>query len=250
MSTRRKFTFPVATLISSAELLAKARNDPDHQAAMTARLGAGFITDFPVKITALTGDAAAQSGKIGDLSQLTPQQQEDYWEMERLAAGARRSAGLAFPGQDTVLRAEFQVGEAGSRALAAIIARARLTHAAALKYAAALQTKGWIPADTTALGAAVAGLAGVGTEQEETESKKLGLTNEKTIAANDLYADCLATQNAARLQYPAKTDPAGNALNITERARLLLDTFPPRDREKPDGGTLGGDTPPPTPPTP
>ena len=45
------------------------------------------------------------------------------------------------------------------------------------------------------------------------------------------------------LQYPCGTDAAGNAKNITERARFLLNEFPPRDREKPDGGTQGGDTP-------
>ena len=237
MSTRRKFSFPLATLTHSADLLGKAVVDPDYQAAMTARLGAEFITAFPAKITDLTGGATAQSSQTGDLSQLTAQQQEDFQEMERLAAGARRTARLALPGQDTVLSAEFQVGEAGSKAFAATIARARLTHAAALKYATQLQTKGWIPADTSALGTAIAALAEVGTEQEQASDDRLGLTNEKIIAANALYADCLTLQNAARLQYPAGTDAAGNAKNITQRARFLLEQFPPRDREKPDGGT-------------
>ena len=252
MSTRRKFNFPLATLTHSADLLGKAVVDPDYQAAMTARLGAEFITAFPAKITTLTGGATAQSSQTGDLSQLTVQQQEDFQEMERLAAGARRTARLALPGQDTVLSAEFQVGEAGSKSLAATIARARLTHAAALKYATELQTKGWIPADTTALGTAIAALgtaiaalAEVGTDQEQASDDRLGLTNEKIIAANALYADCLTLQNAARLQFPAGTDAAGNAKNITECARFLLEEFPPRDREKPDGGTQE-----PTPPAP
>jgi hypothetical protein len=247
MTTPRKFNFPLATLTSSARLLGKALTDPDYQAAMTLRLGAQFITDFPGKITAVTGDAAAQSSQTGDLSTLTAKQQADFREMERLAGGARRSARLAFPGQDTVLSAEFQVGEADSKSLSATIDRARLTHAAAIKYATALQAKGWIPADTDSLGNAIAGLAGVDTEQEEAKDERLGFTNEKTIAANALYADCLAIQNAARLQYPSGTDAAGNAKNITERARFLLNEFPPRDREKPDGGTQGGDTPPPVP---
>ncbi len=105
---------------------------------------------------------------------------------------------------------------------------ARVTHAATLKYATDLQTKGWIPSGTTALAA----LAEVGTEQEQASDDRLGLTNEKIIAANALYAYCLTIQNAARLQYPA-----GNPKNITEHARFLLEEFPPRDREKPDGGT-------------
>jgi hypothetical protein len=244
MSTRRKFNFSLADLIRNADLLATALTDPDYQAAMTTRLGAEFITAFPGKITALTGGSAAQSSQTGDLSTLTSQQQADFREMERLAAGARRSARLALPGQDTVLSAEFQVGEAGSKSLSTTIDRARLTHAAAGKYATALQAQGWIAADTTALGTAIAALAEVGPEQEQAGDDRLGLTNEKTIAANTLYADCLTIQNAARLQYPAGTDAAGNAKNITERARFLLEEFPPRDREKPDGGTQPSDTPP------
>ena len=114
-----------------------------------------------------------------------------------------------------------------------------------MKYATDLQAKGWIPADTAALGTAVAALAEVAPEQDKAEDDKEGLTNQKVIDANALYADCLTIQNAARLQYPAGTDAAGNAKNITERARFLLEEFPPRNREKPDGGTQGN-----TPPTP
>ena len=249
MSTRRKFNFPVATLTLNAGLLAKAIVDTDYQAAMTARLSAPFITALPGKITAVTGKSAAQSSQTGDLSTLTDQQKKDYLEMERLSAGARRTARLAFPGQDTLLSAEFQVGETGSKGIAATIARDTLTHAAAVKYADALQTKGWIPADTTALDQAIQGLAGIAPEHAEAAGDLLGLTNEKIIAANALYTDCLTIQNAARLQYPAKTDAAGNALNVTPRARFLLEEFPPRDRSQPDGGTQGGD-PPPAPPAP
>jgi len=97
MSTRRKFTFPFATLTSSATLLGKALIDPAYKDAMTVRLGADFITAFPLKITAVTGGTAAQSGQTGDLSTLTDQQEADFKEMERLAAGARRSARLASP---------------------------------------------------------------------------------------------------------------------------------------------------------
>jgi hypothetical protein len=240
MSTRRKFSFPLATLTRYADFLGKALIDPAYQAAMTVRLTAPFITEFPGRITALTGGATAQSSQTGDLSQLTAQQQKDFEQMERLTAGARRTARLAFPGQDTLLSSEFQVGEAGSKSFSATIARARLIHAAALKYASDLQAKGWICADTTALGAAIVALADVGNEQEQAADDRLGLTNEKIIAANALYTDCLTIQNAARLQYPASTDAVGNAKNITERARFLLEEFPPRDRSLPDGGTQGG----------
>jgi hypothetical protein len=243
MSTRRKFTFPLATLIRYAELLRDALTASAYQEAMTVRLGEQFIADFPSKITAVTGKATAQSGQKGDLSQLTAAQQADFKELERLAAAARRSARQAFPGQDTLLSAEFQVGVIDSQSLSATIARARLTHAAALK------TQGWIPADATALLNAINGLAGIDSEQEQAKDESEGLTNEKTIAANALYADCLAIQNAARLQYPGGTDSAGNEKNITECARFLLNEFPPRDREKPDEQepTQEGETSPPTP---
>lgn len=246
MSTRRKFNFPFATLTLNAGLLSGALADSAYQAAMSTRLGAPFMTAFPLKVTELSGGTAAQSSQTGDLSQLTARQQADFQEMERLTAGARRTARLAFPGQDTVLGAEFQVGEAGSKSLAATIGRARLTHAAAEKYATELQTKGWIPADTSALGTAIAALAQIAPAQEEAEDDRLGLTNEKIIDANDLYADCLVIQNAARLQYPGGTDAAGNARNVTERARFLLDEFPPRDREKPAAAPQAP-TPPPAP---
>jgi hypothetical protein len=246
MTTRRKFNFPLSTLTSAADSLSKALVDPAYQTSMTQRLGADFITVFPQKITRLAGGSAAQSSQTGELSNLTTQQQEAFIEMERLAAGARRSARLAFPGQDTVLSAEFQVGEAESKSISATIARAHLTHTATLKYASQLQAKGWLPDDTTALAAAIATLGNIAPQQDQAGDDRMGLTNDKIIIANDLYTDCLAIQNAARLQYPAKTDAAGNVQNVTPRARFLLDEFPPRDREKPDGGTQ----PPPVPSTP
>ena len=249
MSTRRKFNFSFATLTLNAGLLGGALADSAYQSAMTVRLGAPFMTAFPLKVTALSGGTAAKSSQTGDLSQLTAQQQADFREMDRLTAGARRTARLAFPGQDTVLSAEFQVGETGSKSLAATIARARLTHAAAEKYAAELQSKGWIPVDTTALGTAITALAEIAPEQEAAEDERLGLTNENIIDANALYADCLAIQNAARLQFPGGTDASGNARNVTQRARFLLDEFPPRQRDKSDDTADGPQdpTPPPAP---
>jgi hypothetical protein len=249
MSTRRKFTFPVATLNRTARLLHAAITDPAHKAAMEERLGADFAATFDGKFTALTGTSIAQAGRTGDVSTLTQQQKENFKEMERLTAGARRTARLAFPGQDTVLRAEFQIGIHEPQSVEAELERAGKTHAAALKYAAELKAKGWIAADTTLLGQAIAALAGSGIEQDGAFDERLGLTNEKVIAANAVYDGCLTIQNAARLQYPAKNDAAGNAQNITERANFLLDEFPPRDRSQPDGGTQGGDTPP-APPAP
>ena len=107
---------------------------------------------------------------------------------------------------------------------------------AALKYAAELQAKGWVAKDTAALGTAVGKLKDVGTEHENASDERLGLTDEKIIKANDLYHDCLVIQNAARLEYPGGKDAAGNARNITGRARFLLDAFPPRALKNKEGG--------------
>ncbi len=247
MSTRRKFNFPVATLTESARLFEAAITDPAYQPAMEARLTAGFITDFHTKITALTDGSTAQSGQTGDLSTLTEQQKKDLATLERLTAGAKRTAKLAFPGQTVLLHAEFEVGAPDSKSLAAFIAAATTIHVSSMKYSAELQAKGWLPADSTALDAAIQALSGTGTQQDTALGERLGLTNEKVIAANALYHDCLVIQNAARLAYPALTDAAGNAQNVTPRARFLLEEFPPRDRSQPDGGTQGLATPPPAP---
>lgn len=106
MSTRRKLAFPLCVLVGAAEGLESAIADSASKPAMDERL----TTAFHGKIQALTGDAAAQSSQTGDIAELTLQQRQDFNEMERLAAGARRSAKLAFPGQSALLRAEFMVG--------------------------------------------------------------------------------------------------------------------------------------------
>jgi len=250
MSTRPKFKFPASTLVRSARLLAAALEDSAYEAAMTERLGADFTTAFPGKIILLTGKVTAQSGKTGDVSGLTKEQQDQFDEMERLTHGARRTAKLAFPGQTTLLGEEFQVGAGDSKSLEAELGHATKTHAAALKYADALQAKGWLPKDTTLLGQTITALGGKDVEQESAFDDRLGMTNEKIIVANDLYHDCLVAQNAARLEYPGGKDATGSARNVTARARFLLDEFPPRDRSEPDGGTQGGTTPPPPQPNP
>lgn len=227
MSTRRKFTFPLA---NAANLLGDALADPDYADAMSMRLGEEFVSGFPNLVTAVTGGQAVQNSKTGDLSRLTAEQRADLREMERLASGARASAKLAFPGQDTVLRAEFQVGTGDSQSLAATVSRCRLIHTAAVKHAARLQAKGWLPADSVLLDTAILGLEEVAGDQDEAGDDRLDLTDGKIKAANALYAACQAIQNAANLQYPGGTDSEGNARNLTARARFLMDEFPPRDR--------------------
>jgi hypothetical protein len=185
-------------------------------------------------------EVANQGGKTGDVGDLTAEQRFAFNEVERLTAGARRTARQAFPGEDVKLRSEFQIGVNEPNDLGSKIARAEKTLAAAQKYAAGLKTKGWLPRDATALETALGQLSGVALDQDEALADRAKFTAALTRAANALYDLCLAVQNAARLEYPS-TQPGNEAA----RARFQLDTFPPRDRSQPDGGTQ----PPPTPPT-
>jgi hypothetical protein len=206
---------------------------------MLVRLGEGFDTTFATQIDAIPGKSKKQSDQTVAVADLTDEQREHFQEVERLTAGARRTAKLAFPGETTRLREEFKVGIDTPKDLASELSRATAIQLACVKYATQLAAKGFIAADTTALDTAIKALDGVDVEQEATLDDRLDLTGEKTDAANALYHACLVIQNAARLQYPAKKD----GTNATARARFLLDEFPPRDRIEPDGGTQGGATP-------
>jgi len=229
-----KFNCALGMLIHAAERLESALNDPAYAPAMAERLGEGFAAAFAEKIAAVPQAKHQQVGQITKISDLTDEQEAAFDEVERLTAGVRRTAKLAFPGDTTRLREEFQVGIDNSKSLAAELQRASIILASVKKYATALQAKGWVARDTTALETALGLLTGKDEEQEQAKDDKLNLTAEKT-AANALYLDCLAIQNAARLEYPAKV--GGQPAHATERARFLLDEFPPRDRSEPDGGT-------------
>ena len=211
---------------------------------MEARLGTGIAASFATVIAAVRTELALQSGKTGEAGELTEEQQADFADVERLSAGARRSARLAFAGQAVILHSEFQVGINDPQDLASVLDRAGKTHTAAVKYATQLAPKGWIATDATALGAAIAALSGTGLDQDEALADRAQFTADLTRAANTLFDGCLTIQNAARLQYPS-TQPGTEAA----RVRFLLETFPPRDRSQPDGGTQGGtpSTPPPNP---
>lgn len=250
MSTRRKFAFPLSALTKPAQDLLSALNDPKYSAAMQARLGVSITSDLNNRLSTVTVSTGSQSAAAGEIGELTDEQLADFREVERLVAGARRSARLAFPSNATRLHDEFQVGIETPKTLAAELQRAEIVRDSCVRHATALAAKGWIAQDATDLAAAIAALTTTGSEHSEKKDDKLDLTNNKTAAANALYDECLRVQNAARLQYPDKTDSAGNKINATARARFLLDEFPPRDRSQPDGGTQGGTTPPPTPSTP
>lgn len=245
MSDKRKFSFALSVLLRAADGFEDALEDTDYAAAMQDRLGDDtatpplvYLTAFTAAIAAVRAEVANQSGKTGDAGDLTIDQRAAFGEVERLSAGARRSARLAFPGDDVKLRSEFQVGILEPNDLGSILGRADKTLTAARKYAADLKKKGWKPADATALEAALGLLSGVALDQDEALADRAMMTAALTRKANALYDDCLAVQNAARLEYPSTV--AGTE---AARARFQLDTFPPRDRSQPDGGTQPSTTP-------
>ncbi len=248
MSDKRKFTFPLSTLLHAGDSFNDALGDIDYSAAMAARLDDPdatppviFRTVFETTLAEVRTQIQNQGGKTGDAGDLTTDQRDAFREVERLTAGARRSARQAFPGDDVKLRSEFQVGISDPQDFASQLGRAGKTLVAARKYAADLKKEGWLPADATALETALATLGGVALDQDEALADRAKFTGALTRAANALYKLSLTVQNAARLQFPS-TQPGTEAA----RARFQLDTFPPRDRSNPDGGTQ----PPPTPPAP
>ncbi|MEQ1861847.1 MAG: hypothetical protein ABMA13_18160 [Chthoniobacteraceae bacterium] len=243
MSDKRKFSFPLATLLREADKLQNAIDEPAYLVKMKARLGDDVSTEFAALIASTRTELGKQTSKTGDASAMTGEQDDAVSELERLTAGARRTAGLAFPGQ-ALLRAEFKVGVDTPKTLAAELERAAAISAACVKYATQLAAQGWIAADTTELNTVIAACSGTDTEQEAAYAERHGLTDSLTAAANALYKGCLRVQNGARLAWPStKPDTA------TPRERFLLDSFPPRDRSQPDGGTqpppaAGGGAPP------
>ena len=248
MNDKRKFTFPLSTLLHAADSLNDALGDTDYAPSMVTRLDdptttppSIFRTVLETALAAVRTQVQKQGGKTGDAGDLTVEQRAAFAEVERLTAGARRSARQAFPGDQVKLHSEFQVGITEPQDLASQLERAQKTLDASVKYAADLKKEGWLPADATALGTALSALSGLALDQDEALADRAQFTADLTRAANALYKLCLSTQNAARLQYPSTASTPGVE---GARARFLLETFPPRDRSQPDPAPP---TPPPTP---
>ena len=252
--TTRKFHFPLSELLGSSRRLHDALVDADYVTAMGNRLNGesdtrndNFQTRFNAKISAVSTGDANQKTQAGDAGTLTRGQDTDFAEMERLVAGARRSARLAFPGDHVKLHSQFQVGIREPATLEAELERAGIILASCknAENAPALKIQGWTDADTAALEAVIGQFSSSTLAQDAAIDDRIGLTGQKVVAANAVYADALRIQNAARLEYPANK-PGTEAA----RARFLLDVFPPRDRSEPSGGAQVPHPTPTTTPTP
>lgn len=236
-----KFNFPLSVLLGAARRLSDALADQDYAAAMAERLNddggtprTHFTALFTVKLDALERGEATQKLKTGEAGALTEDQNTALDEMERLMAGARRTARQAFPDDTVKLHSQFQVGIDEPNTLEDELDRAKIILASCKEAGnlPGLKKKGWRQKDTDDLQAAIQAVSEISVHQDAALSDRKGLTSDKVNAANDLYADTLCIQNAARLEYPANK-PGTDAA----RARFLLDTYPPRDRSDPAGGT-------------
>ena len=233
------FNFPLATLLRDGDAITTAA---ETRAELNPRLPAGYVAGTRTLLTTVSADDAAAKGKKGGVGTLTQDQNAKFDSLISCIARARKTAGLAFKGQDVKLHEEFQVGVNSPNDLASVLQRARII-ITAIKVAAnntALKSKGWIDADTTAFEAVVTALASVDTTQEEGKGGAKGATGVRNRNANDLYEKLQTIQNAAGLQWPAEVGANGAV-----RDEFRLNTFPPR------GGSSGAKPPTPTPtPTP
>jgi hypothetical protein len=231
--SERAFKFPIALLITQAGKINAALTDATVGPPVAARLPTGFATAFSTLVTKVGGGPAGKALQAGATAILTKEQNGALVEMLRLMSGARRTASLAFRGNDPLLHEAFQVGEHEPQGLDEEVKRAKIILASLGTYAAQLGAEGWTTAETTALSGAIGTLTGADLDQENSKSQGPGITSVNTTDANTLYRNCLTIQNAARLQFPS-TQPG----NETPRARYLIGAFPPH------GHSSSGDIPP------
>ena len=237
MPDELNFNFPLATLLRDGDAITTAA---ENHAEFHPRLPDDCIGTTRVLLTTVSNDDAAAKGKKGGVGTLTQEQNAKFDQLNGWIASARKTAALAFKGQDVKLHEEFQVGVNTPADLASVLQRARII-ITAIKVAAnnaALKGKGWLDADTAAFELVVTALAGVDTTQEESKGGAKGATGVRNRNANELYEQLQTIQNAAGLQWPVD-----GAANGAVRDEFRLNTFPPR-------GGGGKDKPPTPPPTP
>lgn len=242
MSDPLNFNFPLPLLLQEGDAIVTAAET--NSTALTVRLPAGFLAATRPLIKQVSDQDAAQKSQAGTVGTLTAEQTAKLATLTTSTGNLRDTAKKAFKGNDVKLHDEFQVGINKPAALAAVLQRARIMLAAAQKAdnAAALQSKGWIAADTAALDAAITALDSTDNVQEDAKTDATGSTGARNRTANDLYDRLLTIQNAANLQWPD-----GGSGNATLRAKFRLGLFPP---PRPAGSAKPPTpTPTPTPPT-
>lgn len=222
MTDDLKFHFPIATLLREGDLIVTAA---EANPAVAGRLPAGYISGTRTLIGTVINDVNAMKNKKGGIGTLTQEQNQLLAVLNKCVSRAKQTASLAFKGQTVKLREQFQIGIADHFDLASILVRAKIILASTKDAAnlAALKTKGWIDADTTALENAIGALGTADTTQEGGKTGGLDATGIRNHDANALYEHLLTIQNAADLEWPGDS-----FANVGVRIAFRLDLFPPR----------------------
>jgi hypothetical protein len=213
--------FPIATLTYNGQLIiAAATANP----AIAPRLPATYIADTTTALGKVTTDISSQKTAHGELGNLTPTQHANLDTLQNWMNQARKTAKLAFPGQDVKLRQEFQMGIHDAHDLPDVLSRADIILAAVQLPAnlAALKLRGWTDAETTAFTTLRGTFPASSSAQKSGQSEAKKATGTKATDAAVAYEHLLTIQNAADLEYPA-TDPA----NAPIRGEFRLGLFPP-----------------------
>jgi hypothetical protein len=213
--------FPIAILTYNAQLIIAAANT---NPAIAARLPATYLADTTTALNKVNADIASQKTAHGELGNLTPAQHTNLDTLQGWMNQARKTAKLAFAGQDVKLHQEFQVGINTPHDLASILKRADIIIASVQNAAnlPALQLKGWTAAETTAFTTVRQTFGAMNVTQQTAKGGAKDSTTSKNADAADLYERLLTIQNAADLQWPA-----GDPANAGIRDQFRLNTFPP-----------------------
>src|ERR1017187_1234825 len=229
--------FPVAILTHNGQLItAAAVAHPE----IAPRLPGTYVDDTTALLQKVTGDITGQKGAKGELGNLTKAQRTSLDLLQRWMNQARKTAKLAFPGQDVKLHQEFQVGANGQHDLGSFLNRADIILASLQKAdnLAVLKLKGWTDAETQAFLATRKSFGAGDVTKQSAKGGAKTATGQKNTDATDLYERLLTIQNAADLQWPA-----GDPANAGVRDEFRLNTFPPASGTSP----VTPPTPPPAP---
>ena len=227
-----KLHFPLAELLRSGHLILTAG---EADTAVAARLATGFIPGARLLWTNLGGEDTTQAQKKGASGDLTKEETAMREALKFAMKQLKDTAKKAFAGQDVKLHDEFQVGINEPHDTGALLRRGGIMLASAkdTTNAAALQAKGYGPADQQKLADAVGAFRGTDTTHEAAKNDGTASTGVRNSDAVDLCDQLVTIQNAATLEYPVTT-----SANAPKRSSYLLGKFPPKG---------GGTTKPPTP---
>jgi len=193
-------------------------------AAVIARLPAGYVAGADTLCTKVSGDLSTQKTAKGELGNLTAGQLQNLKITHHSMAQAQKTARLAFDGQTVKLHQEFQIGADGKEDLGSYLGRVDIV-LGSIKGAAnlaAFKLKGWTDADTAGFQTARDGFGPAEQYRVQSIGGAKDTTTQKDTDDAMLYEKLLTIQNAADLEHPA-TDPA----NAGVRGEFLLGVFPP-----------------------